>query len=322
MGKVLNITNGDCAVAVMRQAGVKGDILPWRDVLHEGPVPENLSLDELAEVRARFIAERGWGEFEKVKKGFRQRDDVLRSFNDYDAVVLWFEHDLYDQLQILQILDWFAEQDLFSTRLSMICSETYLGPTTPEELIELKQYEKLVSDEQLQLARESWAAFRAPSPLGLQDLLQEDTSALPFLDAVIRRLMEEFPDDETGLSRTAYQALKIIHAGESHAGKIFAQYQESEQRRFLGDSSFWVLLYEMLEATPPLLTLPENEQLTLPTTPQQQLSITPAGIEVLQAKRSWFDMHQLDRWIGGVHLTPHNIWSWNKDLQTLLNCTF
>ena len=61
MERILNITNGDSAVNIMKQAGVPGAFLPWRDVLHDGPVPAGLSLEDLSMVRASFIANRGWG---------------------------------------------------------------------------------------------------------------------------------------------------------------------------------------------------------------------------------------------------------------------
>src|SRR5829696_3247012 len=38
----------------MERAGIAGDLLPWRDVLHEGPVPD-LPPDELRRVRAEFL---------------------------------------------------------------------------------------------------------------------------------------------------------------------------------------------------------------------------------------------------------------------------
>ncbi len=44
MESILNITNGDSAVELMRKAGISGEYLPWRDVLHDGPVPAGLSL--------------------------------------------------------------------------------------------------------------------------------------------------------------------------------------------------------------------------------------------------------------------------------------
>ena len=52
---MLHITNGDCAVAVLSRA-VSGTFLPWRDVLHEGPVRAGLSLEQLSAERARFMS--------------------------------------------------------------------------------------------------------------------------------------------------------------------------------------------------------------------------------------------------------------------------
>jgi len=50
MSNILNITNGDCAVEIMKKEDITGVFLIWRDVLHEEPVPDDLSLEELSEV--------------------------------------------------------------------------------------------------------------------------------------------------------------------------------------------------------------------------------------------------------------------------------
>jgi hypothetical protein len=110
MDTILNITNGDCTVKRMAAAGIPGVILPWRDVLHDGPVPAGLSLEQLSAVRAQFISERGWGEPAAIINSFAERDQQLHAYRNYAKTILWFEHDLYDQLQILQLLAWFAEQ--------------------------------------------------------------------------------------------------------------------------------------------------------------------------------------------------------------------
>src|SRR5262245_38420464 len=102
-----------------------GQVLPWRDVLHEGPVPGALSLDELSRRRARFIVEAGWwDDLAAVEKDFRERDAVLKATARHDEVVLWFEHDLYDQLQLIQILDWFVAHPV--AKLSLICEAEYV----------------------------------------------------------------------------------------------------------------------------------------------------------------------------------------------------
>ena len=99
MKDLLIITNGDDAVARMREAGIGSEILPWRDILHEGPVPPSLSLEELSAVRAQFLAQRGWLPEEELHAAFRSRDAMIRRHGEFESVVLWFEHDLYDQLQ-------------------------------------------------------------------------------------------------------------------------------------------------------------------------------------------------------------------------------
>lgn len=318
MDRILNITNGDCAVETMKQANIPGEFLPWRDVLHEGPVPEGLSLEALSEVRTRFIADQNWGKAEDIRQSFIDRDNVLKSYTEFDKIILWFEHDLYDQLHILQILDWFSQQAHSKTKLSLICTDQYLGMVTADEMKDLLQFEQPVTKSQLSLARRSWTAFRSPTPEKWSALLITDISALPFLEGTILRLLEEYPDCSNGLSRTAQQALNIISEGEKRPGKVFALYQETEDRRFLGDSSFWAILNELLGSKPPLLTIHQGQVLRLPISPGQALNITVEGKDVLKAKRNWLNIVEPDRWIGGTHLTSSNLWCWDSGSGSLI----
>ena len=311
MDKILYITNGDCALEVMKEAGIVGDILPWRDVLHDGPVPESLSLESLSEIRAQFIIDRGWGESEKIKQDFVERDKQLNSYNNYKKVVLWFEHDLYDQLQIIQLLDWFSKNSGDEIKLSMICTDNYLGMVTPEEMQNLIQFELPVSKAQLTLSSKAWTAFCANTPIKWASLLDEDTSALPFLESAILRQLEEYPDCTTGLSRTAFHALNIFSQGETRCGEVFGEYNKTEERRFLGDLSFWNIIGELARANPPLLILDDGSSLQEPVKQKDDLIITQVGKDVLAGKLSFFDCFDIDRWIGGTHLSKENVWCWD-----------
>ncbi len=317
MCKTLNITNGDSAVNLMEEAQIPGEYLSWRDVLHEGPVPNKLSLEELSEVRARFIIERGWGAPGEIVDSFTQRDAELSSFDKYDKVILWFEHDLYDQLQILQILDWFYHNPPNRVELSIICSDQYVGMLTPEELEGLIKYEELITDSHLKLSGKAWSAFRSSTPEKWCELLTFDTTSLPFLEGAVIRLLEEYPNCSNGLSRTAEQALKVISDGEKSPGRVFGGSQELEERIFLGDSSFWVVLQELVTSNPPLIVLPDGKELTLPTSIDQELTITTAGLEVLAGKLNWLEVSNINRWIGGVHLNSKNVWCWNSKSRSI-----
>jgi len=183
----------------------------------------------------------------------------------------------------------------------------------------LFEFEEVITENHLSLAKKAWSAFTSASPESWAGLLKMDTSILPFLEAAITRLLEEYPSYRNGLSRTAQQALYIISQGESDPIRVFSLYQESEQRRFMGDSSFWLILNQLLDSSPALLKLNGAKQLTLPPAPEQQLMITSKGQEVLLGKTNFIDFEELERWIGGVHLTANNCWCWDSDSEVLIN---
>ncbi|MGQ7273069.1 hypothetical protein [Marinobacter sp. V034] len=316
---ILNITNGDCAVEIMSSASLPGRYLPWRDILHEGPVPAGLTLEALSDVRAAAIAGRGWGDGEAIRTSFAERDAILRNAGHYQKIRLWFEHDLYDQLQLLQLLAWFAEHPDEVTALSLICTDQYLGLTTPASLTALLAFEAPVTADQLALGSDAWAAFCADSPEPWAGLLQRDTSALPFLEGTVRRLLEEYPDPRTGLPRTAYQALCLIAQGEQGFSQLFSEYQRTESRRFMGDLGFWGLLVDMTRAALPLLTVGDR---LLPSSilADQPFMLTEFGRAVVAGRDTALNRVLPDRWLGGVHLTADNSWCWDSAAQQLSRC--
>ena len=101
---LLHIANGESAGNTLRQTALGGAVLPWQDALHAGPVPA-LARQELLRTRARFLADCGWGRRQALLSSFERRDrQLLEALRDGLKVVLWFEHDLYDQLQLLEVL--------------------------------------------------------------------------------------------------------------------------------------------------------------------------------------------------------------------------
>jgi hypothetical protein len=109
---VLHVTNGDSAAQRLRIGGVGRQVLPWRDVLHEGPVPSGLDEDRLRVARAAFLAGLGWAAEDRVLADMCARDARLDgALAAGEELVLWFEADLYDMLQLAQILDRVGGRD-------------------------------------------------------------------------------------------------------------------------------------------------------------------------------------------------------------------
>ena len=75
---MLHVTNGDSVLAGFREGGIPGTYLAWRDVLHDGPVPQTASLEALSDVRARVLSEFGGeGDYAELARGLcRTRSDA------------------------------------------------------------------------------------------------------------------------------------------------------------------------------------------------------------------------------------------------------
>ncbi len=302
---MLHVTNGECAAVLLRAAGLDGDILCWNDVLHEGPVPQ-LSDDGLRSVRARFLAG-GERTYDAVLGELTDRDARLARAAPDEPVVLWFEHDLYDQLQLLQVLAQLHDARADWSAVSIICDAEYLGLSTPERLHERFPRRAAVGQGTVDLARRAWSAFRAGDPAGLASMLDGDLSALPFLGPAVRRHLEQFPSVFNGLSRSEHQALEAVAGGAARVRDAYVRsHHDREEALFLGDTVFVDYLRALSAGASPLVSIGNG-----PDPLDASIALTPAGESVLRGETDRVELNGIDRWLGGVHLEGRRVWRWD-----------
>ncbi len=151
-------------------------------------------------------------------------------------MVLWFEHDLYDQLQLLQILAGLPDRPV---GVELICIGSFpgrpgfagLGELEPEELASLWPVRAPVTNEHVRGARAAWDVFRDPDPRGLARAAATPDARLPYLAPALRRLLEELPGARDGLSRTERQLLGAVAAGARTREDAFLRAAEAASRR-------------------------------------------------------------------------------------------
>ena len=325
MTQRLNITNGDSAASTLSEAGVAGKIIPWRDVLHEGPVDSSLSLEELSKDRARFISEQGWDDFAHVSGNFAERDRVIRHLDYFDEVVLWFEDDLYDQLQLIQLLDFFGRGAASGKTLSLIVVDGYIPPLSVAELTKLDKTRPHVTPEQLELAKRAWKAFGSADPTSISKLLDENTSAIRYLAPALRRHLEEFPSSVNGLSRSEREALTAIEAGHVTPVAAFLEVARKQESIFLGDIIFYSYLERLSGKKDALVTWKDGTPVIAPTSERArefvegELILTPLGREVLAGTKDWQRINKRTRWLGGVEIIPGETgWRWDPDEREIM----
>jgi hypothetical protein len=316
--RFLHVANGTSTTSTISAAGLPGELSIWADPLYEGPVPSG-SDDEVLQARAAFISGPEHSQSE-VADDLRRWRSVIAD-GDHDEVVLWYEHDLFDQLNLLQLLSWIRRQGLAERRVSLICIGSFpgrpnfkgLGELTPEELAPLFDTRQPVTAAQYDLAERGWDAYSAQTPEALQRLLETDTSPLPFLAAALTRFLEEYPWTTDGLSRFERHLLQLLERGPDTLLAAFPRMQEGETAYYMTDSSLGDLATALASTSPPLLAV-DRPSGHGPQLLRRIATITDAGREVLSGGQDRISLCGIDKWLGGVHLTDAGpIWRWNPD---------
>ena len=315
-GRFLHVANGTCTTNVIEAAGIPGMRSIWADPLYEGPVPAGLSDADLLDVRRRFLASDADSDVDPMNDMRRWRQ-VIEDHERYDELVLWFEHDLFDQLNLIQLLSWMRTRVPAAKPVSLVCIGSFpgragfkgLGELSPEELAPLFKTRHRVRDAEYTVAERAWRLFREPTPEPLNDLRREDTTALPYLAPALERLLQEYPSTADGLSRTERRLLRLADAHPIDLRAAFPRMHDDEDAYYVTDGSLADLAATLSRTSPPLVTIDDDP--SADGFLRGAVSLTDAGREVLSGRRDRVACG-LDRWVGGVHLQSGvAMWRWD-----------
>jgi hypothetical protein len=321
---MLHILNGDSARVGLERSGIPGDFVVWPDVLHEGRTPLATGEEWIA-VRARELAGVAGRTTGEIAERYRRDDAALESFRDHDEVIFWFEHDLFDQLLLVRHLWWLKERGAVgaggaegaavadrgrgagagrggggtgAVRLSLVCRDVYLGPLTPDQFPPLFAERQPITGAQIELGSRVWRAFCGEDPTRLLPFAASIAPELPFLAAALRRFLEDYPSSVNGLTRTEQQILRVLSERPLTKHEAFRASMDLEEAIYLGDLSFFNILAALESAPHPLLI------------GDGKLHVTDTGRDVMAARADHVALNGIDRWMGGVHLTPERHWRW------------
>jgi hypothetical protein len=325
--RILHVHNGDVVRDKLARSGVPGDHAVYADALHDGPLfPIDTPAERRRAVRAALFAEAGWASERDILDMLARWDRELERWAEYDEVVLWFEHDLFDQLLLVRHLAYFAEQPLGTTTLSLICIGAYpgmpafkgLGQLSPDQLAPLFGTREPITERQLELGRRTWHALAAEHPAAVEALMvEEDLTPLPFLRPALRRFLEELPDRESGLGRIERAVLEGVRDGITDPVRLFRAVHDADDVFFIGDTSLWHCIRMMAAGPHPLLAIaPRSGD---GPAPFGALALTDAGRDVLGGTADRVRLAGIDRWWGGVHLHGREVpWRWDRRGQRVV----
>ena len=313
---MLHILNGDSARMGLERSGIPGDFVVWPDVLYEGRTPLATGEEWIATRAGELagVAGRATGE---IAERYRRNDAALESFRHHDEVIFWLEHDLFDQLLLVRHLWWLKERGIRgaggaggargagsaggpagAVRFSLVCRNVYLGPLTPDQFPPLFAERQPITGAQIERGSRVWRAFCGEDPTRLLPFATSIAPELPFLAAALRRFLEDYPSSANGLTRTEQQILRVLSDRPLTKHEAFRASMDLEEAIYLGDLSFFNILEALASAPHPLLI------------GDGKIRLTDTGRDVLAAHADHVALNGIDRWLGGVHLTPERHWRW------------
>jgi hypothetical protein len=324
MTRFLHVANGSCTTKLIESAGIPGRLSIWADPLHDGPVPGGLTDAELLDLRVRHHAGPEPADVDPVND-LRKWREAIEQHESYDELILWFEHDLFDQLNLIQLLTWIRQRLPAAKVVSLVCIGSFpghpqfkgLGELTPDELASLLETRQRVGPQQYALAERAWLAFRGPTPEALDTLRQGDTVAMPYLAAAIVRFLQEYPWTVDGLSRTERRLMALADAGEIKLSAALPRMHDGEDAYYVTDTSLAELAETLSLTSPPLLMLASRESAEGDGL-QGSVRVTDAGRAVLSGQQDRIAVCGIDRWFGGVHLERDaDLWRWDDHRQRI-----
>lgn len=318
MGRAL-ITNGDLAAEALRAAYPGARVLPWRDALVEGPVLD-LADDDFCAARARHLAVAFGHDYKLVRADFAERQ---RTFVDMvagsDIIELWFETDLHDQLQVLEILARLAATSE-CPRLTMTQAPP---PLAKHDLAKMAAASAEITSGQFAAATAMWAAVTSQTPEAMAREAAREIP-LPIARAALRRFLEELPAPADGLSRIERATLRAIAAGAATPVAAFRNYMASEELPFLGDAGFFARLialgfvFGLIEGLPQFLVWDRATRRYERTFLNAPIALTDRGRAALAGTYDLTTHERFNRWVGGTHLAPGTIWRWDSARSALI----
>ena len=101
MSKTLHILNGDSTVEIFDKTTILGDIVVWREMLCEGVIQNEIGSDAFWKSRYDFFeSEFNVNKLEYFDKTIKELIK-LEELSNYKEVVLWFEYDLFCQINLI-----------------------------------------------------------------------------------------------------------------------------------------------------------------------------------------------------------------------------
>jgi hypothetical protein len=181
-----HVLPGDSLVEEFSKTGLEGEIIVCREALIVGPISAE-NHDEFWDERAKFIlTDYGEDEIEFQEKVANELERLAEISAD-DEVNLWFEYELFCQVNMWFCISRLADSgaEIYRVEPSVIAREDRwkgFGGLPSGDLVKCFEARTKLSDQDIDLGKRLWKAYQMQDSSGLADLANTSSPAFPYLD--------------------------------------------------------------------------------------------------------------------------------------------
>lgn len=256
--KTLHITNGDSTTEYLKKLNIEGDYITWREMLCEGKTTIDVGSESFWKNRFLYLK----SSYKITKQKFinytlKEYRNLCNKKNS-DEIVLWFENDLFCQINMIAVLSWlkrFREGYAISfVQPPQKKSTLFKGFAELTDNQLQQQYKKrvLLNKDDIEYADYIWQLYCSDSPLRLEKVHKfNPMSPFQHLTVAIENHLKRFPSIENGLNVVENDILKtadntVFKNKEQLVGKML----KLQPNYGFGDLQY----FQKLEQLKPLFT--------------------------------------------------------------------
>ncbi|MBC7901240.1 MAG: DUF1835 domain-containing protein, partial [Saprospiraceae bacterium] len=178
-----------------KQTGIEGEIAVCRECLIDGDVKAD-TLDEFWSVRSSFLGKTYGDSDHSYSKNVANEFRKLQDLQTGDEVNLWFEHELFCQVNMWFCLSQLegAAADVYRVQ-PQVDSESDkwkgFGDASADDLKPCFAERKKFSDEDIRLGTELWDAYRTNDHARLKNLAEQKSPCFLYLKEVCEAAIEK-----------------------------------------------------------------------------------------------------------------------------------
>ncbi|WP_335964238.1 DUF1835 domain-containing protein [Galbibacter sp. PAP.153] len=246
MAKTLHITNGDSFTSILKKLDISGDIITWREMLCEGKTINEVGSESFWRQRYEFLNRA----YKISKDTFINR--TLKEYRNLcnqksqEEIVLWFEYDLFCQVNMIAVLSWLKKNrpdaDIF-----LACSGNQdnseklygLAELSKEQLKKLYENKVLLSKDDIEYGDYIWQLYCENNPIRLQNAIKQNQSQLSYLSKAIEAHLHRFPSLKNGLNELENKMLqKTIQQKPESKDQLVVEMLKDQGLYGFGDMQF------------------------------------------------------------------------------------